>query len=306
MTLLYEIQESIVQNDANLGPILLKLRFLASRLGSNDLADWINYESEGYPKNVEVPPYRTTDLTYRGTFSGPFGSGIQNAQIAPYIIEKYAGESWVKYSIRESIATIDDLAKQSKEGGGSLRIDASDLILLMQNKIYEGYACNEIIASISCSALSNIQQAVKNKILELTIELEKSVPESVNITFGARSNKDVDSNKVTHISQQIIYGDVTNAVSGTNSSLTNNLPEGDIQALIDHFRHAGINTKDATELAGIMQNDTPESTEEPLGTRTKQWLTSNLDKAAKGAWKIGFTAANSLITEAALKYYGLK
>ena len=75
--LLHEIQESVVQEGADLGSILLKLRFLASRLGSDVLEEWVKHESEGYPKDVEVPSYRIVGVSYKGTFSGPFGSGIQ-------------------------------------------------------------------------------------------------------------------------------------------------------------------------------------------------------------------------------------
>ena len=87
MSLLHQIQESIVQEGSDLGSILLKLRLLASRLGSNLLEEWVKRESEGYPKEIEVPPYRIVPASYRGTFSGPFGSGINNAPIPTYLVK---------------------------------------------------------------------------------------------------------------------------------------------------------------------------------------------------------------------------
>ncbi|MGB1836786.1 hypothetical protein, partial [Marinobacter adhaerens] len=88
MSLLHQIQESVVQEGSDLGSVLLKLRLLASRLGSEVLEEWVKHESEGYPKDAELPEYRVVGVSYRGTFSGPFGAGIQNAQIPPYLIEK--------------------------------------------------------------------------------------------------------------------------------------------------------------------------------------------------------------------------
>ena len=44
MSLLREIQTSLMQENSDIGPILLKLRFLASRLGSNKLEEWVHYE----------------------------------------------------------------------------------------------------------------------------------------------------------------------------------------------------------------------------------------------------------------------
>ena len=64
MSLLYEIQESIVQSDTDIGPVLLKLRLLAARLGSVSLEEWVKYESEGYQSNIEVPPYRIIGVSY--------------------------------------------------------------------------------------------------------------------------------------------------------------------------------------------------------------------------------------------------
>ena len=159
MTLLQQIQESVVEEGADLGSILLKLRILAARLGSDILEEWVKYESEGYPMDAEVPPYRVVGVSFRGTFFGPFGSGITNAQIPSYLIEKHAGESWTKYKVRESIAAVDEMVKNSTDGG-SFGIDASNLILLLQGKIYKEYACNDVSGSISPTSFYEIQQAV--------------------------------------------------------------------------------------------------------------------------------------------------
>ena len=80
MNLLYDIQSAVLDKDAELGPILLKVRLLAARLGSQPLADWVKYESEGYPSEAPVPDYRIIPVTYTATFSGPFGSGINSPE----------------------------------------------------------------------------------------------------------------------------------------------------------------------------------------------------------------------------------
>jgi hypothetical protein len=47
MSLLHDIQSAVLEEGADLGPILLKLRLLAALLGSQPLADWVRHESEG-------------------------------------------------------------------------------------------------------------------------------------------------------------------------------------------------------------------------------------------------------------------
>ena len=184
MSLLHEIQTAVLQDGTDLGPILLKLRLLAARLGSQPLADWIKHESEGYPQDAELPDYRTVQVSYTATFSGPFGSGIQNAPIATYLVEKFAGKQWVRYRLRESIAAVDDMLSSFKNGG-ALGINASNLILLLQGKVYPDYACNSVTGSISRSAIASIRHSVRSRVLELTIELEKSVPEASLVALGA-------------------------------------------------------------------------------------------------------------------------
>lgn len=115
MSLLREIQASLMQQDQSLGPILLKLRFLASRLGSGPLEEWVKHESEGYPKDVEVPDYRKLGVSYTATFSGPLGSGIRNAPIPSYLIEKRAGANWTHFEMRQSVAAVDDLMAATKK-----------------------------------------------------------------------------------------------------------------------------------------------------------------------------------------------
>lgn len=307
MSLLHQIQESIVQEGSDLGSILLKLRLLASRLGSNLLEEWVKHESEGYPKEVEVPPYRIVNASYRGTFSGPFGSGINNAPIPTHLVQKYGGDKWVNIEIRESIAAVDALVNSSAEGDGMLGIDASNLILLLQGKVYKDYACNDIQASISRTSLEEIRQTVRSRILELTLELEKEIPASTLVTFGAPKEQEENSSKVQQISQQIIYGDVNTAVAGGHgSNITVSIGERDTKALIEHLTNTGIPKGEATEIAEIMESEEPLSEEEPFGEKALSWLGTNLQKAAKGTWNIGISLATKVLTEAALKYYGFK
>lgn len=307
MSLLYEIQESIVQSDTDIGPVLLKLRLLAARLGSVSLEEWVKYESEGYPSNIEVPPYRIIEVSYRGTFFGPFGSGIKNAPIPSYLIEKFAGKQWTKYHVRESIAAIDELLNASSDKSGSLEIDASNLILLLQGKIYPDYACNEIRGTVSRAAFAEIRHSVKNRILELTIQIEKTFPDATKITFGSsKINKKVDSEEINKISNQVIYGNITNITTGDGAQFVISVGKGDNDALIRYLVESGISEEDAKELSEILASEEPAGKDDPFGSRAKKWLLDNLKKATNGTWKVGISVATKVLTEAALNYYGFK
>jgi hypothetical protein len=306
MSLLHQIQESVVQDGSDLGSILLKLRLLAARLGSNVLEEWVKHESEGYPLDAVLPKYRIVGVTYKGTFSGPFGSGIKNAPIPPILIKQFADDSWNSFSVRESIAAVGELVKSSANGR-SLGINASNIILILQGKVYDGYACNAISGDISAVSLSEISQAVRNRVLELTIELEKSIPAAAHITFGTQSMDKDNASKAQQITQQIIYGNVGNAISGgSESSINVNIQSHNKESVVNYLKDSGIPEEDAREFALIVASETPSSSEEPFGKGAKNWIASNIRKAADGTWKVGMAVATKVLTEAALRYYDLK
>ena len=149
---------------------------------------------------------------------------------------------------------------------------------------------------------------MRSRILELTLELERSVPVAANISFGSPDlGADLNADKVTRISQQIIYGNVTSiSSSGQGTQFNLSIGERNGKALIEYLVRAGIPESDASELAEIVASEEPSSDEEPLGAKAKTWLVNNLKKAVDGTWKVGVSVATKVLTEAVLRYYSLK
>ncbi len=310
MSLLRDIQTSIIESEQSIAPILLKLRLLAARLGSGPLEEWVKYESEGYPEGVELPDYRRIPVSYRGTFFGPFGSELRNVPIPGYLVEKFAGDKWTDFEIRLNVAAIDDLIGRSPDNG-SLQIDASNLILFLQGKIYEGYACNSVVGTVSRAALVEIQHAVRVRVLELTIQLEKSVPVAAEVSLEKPGKSDMGSaEKVTQIYNQTIHGDVGNLTSVTNygegANLSVSIGKDDKDAFVEFLVSKGLPQADMEEFADILSTEESGSAEEPFGAKAKEWFAENIKKAANGTWKVGVSVATRLLTESALKFYDLK
>lgn len=311
VNLLHEIQASVMQEtDVDVGRVLLKLRFLASRLGSDLLEEWIKHELDGYPEEIPVPDYRKMGVTYRGMFSGPCGERLNNMSIPPASIRKYAGERWVVHEMRQGIAEIDDLIRSSRnDEGGMLQIDVSDLILVLQGKIYKGMACNGITGILSISELVGLHFSVRKRVLELTIRLEKEVPVAGEITIGTQSTTTPaeTAKAATHVTHQTIYAKnftvISNSGEGTQSVSVSNISKGDIAAFEKALTEGGIDEADASELAKIVSEEEPHNKEDPFGRRAKAWIARNLDKPLKGSWKIGKEIAVKLLTEAAKQYY---
>lgn len=305
MSLLEEIQSAVIQPDSDIAPILLKLRLLAARLGSAPLEEWVKHESEGYPKDATVPDYRVIGVTYTATFFGPFGGGISNAPVPPYLVDKFAGAQWNQQKIRQSISAIDDLVKGASSG--TLQTNAANMILLLQGNMYPDYSCSGVTGTISRAALVELQHAVRSRVLELTIQLEKSVPGAADITFGAKGAvTKVNAEQVTQITHQTIYGNVTSiASSGSGATINVAIQQGDQQSLVEALVQAGVPQADAAEFGQIVASEQPESKAEPFGKKAAKWVGDNIKKAVGGTWKMGVSVATEVLKQAALKYYGL-
>ncbi len=305
MSLLREIQASLISDEPNLGSILLKLRLLAARLGSDILGDWVKHELSGYPADVELPEYRIVGVSFKGTFSGSFNSGIQNAPIPTALVEEHAGEQWTKRRVKEGVSAIDDLVKSAQESG-TIGLDCSNLILILQGKIYEDYACNDIRGTISRSSLIQIQNEVKSRALELTIELEKSLPAAADIVLEPEKSESIDKQEVSKIINQTIYGNYTEiSNTGDGANIGVQTIQGNSEELEKTLEASGISEDSAKELAEIVQSEEPTSKDEPFGQKAKGWLLDNLKKAEDGTWKVGISVATDVIKKAVSGYYGL-
>ncbi|WP_352966010.1 hypothetical protein [Mesorhizobium sp. M1393] len=86
------------------------------------------------------------------------------------------------------------------EKGETYGIDCRNLILLFQGKVYDGMSCISINSSIDIGAFVRVQQTVRSKVLDLTLELEKSVPAAAEIMVGqsAEAIAPEDKAQVTH------------------------------------------------------------------------------------------------------------
>ena len=159
------------------------------------------------------------------------------------------------------------------------------------------------------TSVAEIQNAVRTRILELTIRLEKSIPAAAEITLGPleKAPAPKDKEMVTQITQQVIHGNVTTITSsGEGAQIHVNIRQGDTESFIKALECEGIAKSDASELAQIVASEEGGNREEPFGTKAKAWIAKNITKAVDGTWKVGIAVATKVLTEAALKYYGFK
>lgn len=287
MALLHDIQTSLLDEDAKIGPILLKLRFLADRLESNVLEDWVRFEAEGYPDRNTVPEYRRTSISYRGTFV----NGIQklnDISIPSHLVETYASAAWTSYGLSDPLPMIEDMIQLSGSNG-SFSLDVSDLKLLLDRKIYEQFTLLELTGRIDIGAFARILSVVRSRLLDFVLELERKVPVSSTIIVGKEIKiTQIDTETVSHITQNFFNAPVQNiTTSGTASPVNISVVQGDVASLESALSLLGLSGEDAEELSKIASTEKPEDSKATFGSKAAGWITSRLSKGADGVLKIG-------------------
>lgn len=299
MSLLYDIQNALLDEKAPVGPALLKMRFLASRLGVPILEDWVAHEIDGYPSAMTVPEYRIAGVTYAGTFVDIVRQ-INDFDIPSHLIKKHASDEWNTFKIRDGLTVIDDLVAQLREGR-EYHINSSNLILLIGRKIFDGMSCVRLHGKVAPSAFLAVQSTVRSRALNLTLAIEKAVPSAATIVVGPISSpiphSEVENvtEKVSHIIVHGTYNQVIN--TGTSGDIVIRSKAGDVTALVDGLKQAGLAENDANELAAIVKDEKPDDAKGSLGQRARAWLT---DKAEK----LGVSLAIEGVKLAVKGYYG--
>lgn len=107
MKLLDEIKNDAVASKSDLAALLRKCKLLAAELGSQPLENWLIWESNGYPDDAPVPPYRIWPLEVKGHFAGGFGSSIRDAPIPSHCLPEKVRDHYRAYECRTSISSVE-------------------------------------------------------------------------------------------------------------------------------------------------------------------------------------------------------
>ena len=301
MSLLREIQNSLMDQNPDIGSILMKLRYLASRMESDPLANWVRFESEGYPNNAEIPDYRIIGVSYTVSTR----SGIQDASVPTRLVMKTLGDHCGNHKCHQSVAAINRIVSKAKDGC-KFRIDASDLIPALQEEIYpDDLICN-VTGLLSITDLDEIQNVIKSRILDLTFDLEREtsfvtdiVRDSVKIPVGTEEQQ-----KISQITNNFVHGNYS-AVSnsGVISDSMLSIVYQDENSVVSVLMENGVIKEDAQEFANILAEEEPESVDKPFGAKAKAWVGDKVGRIASGAKNVGIDIATKLLTDVAQKYY---
>jgi len=301
MNFLEEIQSEAVDKKSDLGTLLRRCKLLAARLGSKELNDWLLWESNGYPETIKVPDYRIWRLELKGDFTGPFGSGLKNANIPLIYLPKKTRDYYENYQCRQSISSIEHTLKYTDNG--TLEVSTGDLVVLLGAKVYRGLNCIQVRAEFGIGNLLELLNSVRNRILDFGLAIWKEKPNAGESNI--KSSEKIEPSKITQIFNTTIFGGTATLIGDiSNSHFIFNIKNNDFKSLEKELKKHLINHSDIQELKKAIKKDDPPKIANNFGPLVSTWISSMIKKAAMGSWKIGIGAAANILAKAIAKYYG--
>ncbi|MBR5408948.1 hypothetical protein IK112_03370 [Candidatus Saccharibacteria bacterium] len=201
----------LIKNKASVSDALYQLKLLISDLNDNSIINWINSELEGYKDSDDIPPYRSLRSPLYGEIQYiSLGNLINRKMQIPVKTEHL---NFLEIKIKDNISVIEKWAKEDssdKKMPFDLRI-ASSIADMNLSEMCQIMGAWLPIASASFSEITN---SVKNKILDILMELENKYGNLDDYTIDFKDKKDKDATSKTIIN--IIYNDNSVKVGDKN------------------------------------------------------------------------------------------
>jgi hypothetical protein len=110
------------------------------------------------------------------------------------------------------------------------------------------------------------------------------------------------------IHQTIIHaGDGNTITTGSQNNITisNQILNGNLNALKHELAKQHVSNKDIEEIAAIVQEERPDETNK-FGTKTNNWIQKILHKSLDGTWQVGIATACGVLNELLKGFFGIK
>ncbi|ANM04132.1 hypothetical protein AMC78_CH02039 [Rhizobium phaseoli] len=302
MGLLADIQSDAVSDNANVATLLRKCMLLAHQLDSELLEDWVRYELKGYPENAEVPDYREMGLNFKISASNRAWQAT-NQPVPQLLVNQAVGnDQFHIFKCRQAVGTID--VDKIKGSDNKLTINLDNYALILHGKVYdESYSIQRFWAEVPSSGVIGIIDAVKNRVLEFTLALQKRYPSAGEVD-GMKTSEPAVQQAISQIFHTTINGNAGVIGTANNSTVNVTVNKGNMQDLRNQLAQHGVEEDDLIELEAAVNAEGTIEGNKTFGPKVTKWVGKMLGKAASGAWSAGLGAGGALLERALLGYYG--
>lgn len=217
MSLLREIQSAAIDSEVPLSTLLRKCKVLAARLGNEEFKSWIDRELNGYDSRDDLPEYRVLNVNSKGHFSGPFQSGLRNADIPMTCMPEELRENLSHTYLMQPVAALEDLIARG-EGGTLQEAWNPDIVAHFGQNIYQDMNCMQAWKVIPKGAVVAAVDTIRTRVLNFVLDVEAEDPQAGEAPLNSNP---LPQDRVQHIFNTNIYGNVQNLANASPGAQQN-------------------------------------------------------------------------------------
>jgi hypothetical protein len=296
--LLERIQDGAISSTVPITELLRLCQVLGSRIGSDEVGEWVQNELNGYPVDAELPEYRVLRGLAMGHFIGPGGSGLRNATLPASNLPEELRHWAERIDYRHPISALEALGGLDKSKNVHFGWPG-DLVALVQQDFYQHLALAQAWLSVPHIGCQNAVESVRNRVLTFVLEVSKR--------DATDSGADLKSSASTlnQTFHTIIYGSVGNlAQSAGKVSQVSGIQPGDLSSLLDELARLGVSKQDLDDLDQAITSE-PQGTPGSLAPKVSNWVGRVISNALSGVGSVAVATATEIIPKLFEKYYGL-
>lgn len=253
-----------------LSDVLRQVKIVASRIGDPELGAWATKELSGYASEDELPAYRAKrEFPVLGEWSGPFNSGMKNAQISSLgITDGFL--DWFRQEFRSPVAELEVL---SRHDGDPIKRWDPIAVIEYNRRVQdgEGGTSFEMMGLIDAriviprTHLIGILDVIRTRVLDLALTLEEVAPEAGEPDGPTVADERVE--KVASTFNFTVYGDGANISTGDHVRQRSAVKKGDVAGLLKAAMALGLDAGAAEEFHQALEADGGQ-----VGHRTRSFI----------------------------------
>ncbi|TWB73346.1 hypothetical protein FBZ87_105267 [Nitrospirillum amazonense] len=271
-SLVLQLQAAAMDSETLIADLLRKAKIVSVKLDLTDVREWIDHEMNGYPDLNNLPEYRI--LFGKLKAWNPYRGWI------PAIINDQRIEDIVsKFQANDAISVIEDTVRRTEDGAGYVAYSPNQQQQIVLSDMFNFQTQFQV--HIPISAAIRLLDAVRNRILDWSLSLEKAGVLGIGMHFTLKEREAVRemSGNTYNITGNVgILGDVSKSQVQTNQG-TSYTPS-DFTELREITRQIRICTNQLPEqiqtstLSALAEIDAELGSRTPRSSRIQQGLAS--------------------------------
>lgn len=300
-----KLQDMASSSSTNIEDLLSRAKMISVKLGLSDIAEWLDYELNGYPNNITLPKYRILK-DHKVVGWNPYQGWIPFQLMNLFESDKKVYELLTTLKFNNPVSMLVEYSKREKTFYVDLPEPCTDFLQEMSGHDFQ--MCWPIHPTLIKRILSHI----RDKILDWALLLENKGIYGEGLLFSPEEKKEAQSvayNTINNTGNGItVIGDVKSdksVIGGTVSDVQQQNITGDFSTLERQLKEHHIDDADINELKEVIDRTPKPETKEDVEKGFGAWIGKMTGKAFTGAIKIAGAAAPTLLTNYICHHYGI-